>query len=53
MNDALGVLYIQTIRARLELERIIAASPMESMESPQLTVPKKRAAFRQSVEVDQ
>ena len=39
-------LYIQSLRAKLELCRIIAASLMNSIESQKLTTEERRAGFR-------
>ena len=51
MEEIIRRLFVQTLRAKLELCRLVAAALMVELESPLLTITEKRAAFRQWVSI--
>jgi hypothetical protein len=53
MEEFLQHLYVGTLRAKMDLCRVIAATLMDSLHSPTLTVYERQAGFRRWEEVTQ
>lgn len=51
MEEILHSMYVQSLRAKLELCRITAASLMESLDSPKLTVEERQTGYQRWTDV--